>query len=114
MMLPPVDTGSILKLRQQILERSSALGQILGAGFRALGSDARCTDDELHAAVEAEPAEIIKATQTVEGGGWTLTAPVTIAVHSGERVNTLGQLPMACTHDKKTGKTTATLQLPGQ
>jgi flagellar hook-basal body complex protein FliE len=25
MMLPPVDTGSILKLRQQILERSSAL-----------------------------------------------------------------------------------------
>lgn len=35
------------------LERSSALGQILGAGFRALGSDARCADDELHAAVEA-------------------------------------------------------------
>jgi biopolymer transport protein ExbB len=35
------------------LERSSALGQVLAAGFRALGSDARCTEDDLRAAMEA-------------------------------------------------------------
>ena len=70
--------------------------------------------DTIHADLDAEPAEIIKATQTIEGGGWTLTAPATVAVHSGERTNTLGQLPLQCAHDRKTGKTTAQLSLPGQ
>ncbi|RZL43764.1 MAG: MotA/TolQ/ExbB proton channel family protein [Variovorax sp.] len=35
------------------LERSSALGQVLAAGFRALVSDPHCTDDDLRAAIEA-------------------------------------------------------------
>lgn len=91
-----------------------AMGQAIPLKTLVEQSSPLKAGDELHAGIEAEPAEIIKATQTVEGGGWTLTAPVTIAVHSGERVNTLGQLPMACSHDKKTGKTTATLNLPGQ
>ncbi|WP_229777679.1 MULTISPECIES: hypothetical protein [Deinococcus] len=70
--------------------------------------------DSIHADLDAEPAQIIKATQTVEGGGWTLTAPATVAVHSAGRENTLGQLPLQCAHDKATGKTTAQLSLPGQ
>jgi biopolymer transport protein ExbB len=35
------------------LERSSALGQVLAAGFRALVSDPHCTDDDLRATMEA-------------------------------------------------------------
>jgi biopolymer transport protein ExbB len=35
------------------LERSSALGQILAAGFRALSVDPRCTEEELRFAMEA-------------------------------------------------------------
>ncbi|WP_343757239.1 hypothetical protein [Deinococcus depolymerans] len=71
--------------------------------------------DTIHADLDAEPAQIIKATQPVDGGGWTLTAPATVAVHSrAGGVNTLGQLPLQCAHDKKTGKTTAQLSLPGQ
>jgi hypothetical protein len=70
--------------------------------------------DSIHADLEAEPVEIVRATQTIEGGGWSLTAPATVSVHSGGRVNTLGQLPLQCTHDRETGKTTAQLSLPGQ
>ncbi|MVN88090.1 hypothetical protein GO986_15160 [Deinococcus sp. HMF7620] len=70
--------------------------------------------DEIHAELEAEPAQVVRAAQPAEGGGWTMTGPVTIAVHSGERVNALGQLPLQCSHDKKTGKTIAQLSLPGQ
>ncbi|WP_291432301.1 hypothetical protein [Deinococcus sp.] len=70
--------------------------------------------DTIHADLDAEPAQIIKATQTTEGGGWTFTVPATVAVHNGERINILGQLPLQCAHDKKTGKTTAQLSLPGQ
>ena len=35
------------------LERTSALGQVLAAGFRAMGSAARPTEDELRGAMEA-------------------------------------------------------------
>jgi biopolymer transport protein ExbB len=35
------------------LERSSALGQVLAAGFRALSADPRCTEDDLRFAMEA-------------------------------------------------------------
>ena len=35
------------------LERSSALGQVLAAGFRALVNDPHCTDDDLRATMEA-------------------------------------------------------------
>ncbi|WP_034419259.1 hypothetical protein [Deinococcus frigens] len=69
--------------------------------------------DELHAELEAEPAQIIRATETIEGGGWTLTAPATISVRNGSRTRALGQLPMQCVHPK--GKETqAQLGLPGQ
>ncbi|MBZ9715167.1 hypothetical protein [Deinococcus multiflagellatus] len=69
--------------------------------------------DKLHADLNAESPEIVRAAQLAEEGGWTMTLPVNIAVHSGERVTTLGQLPMQCRHDKRTGKTTAQLGLPG-
>ncbi len=70
-------------------------------------------NDELHATLEAEPAQIIRATENIEGGGWTLTAPATIAVHSGSKTRALGQLPMQCAHVKGQ-ETQAQLQLPGQ
>ncbi|GAC1355058.1 MAG: MotA/TolQ/ExbB proton channel family protein [Variovorax sp.] len=35
------------------LERSSALGEVLAAGFRAVGTNARPSEDELRAAMEA-------------------------------------------------------------
>jgi biopolymer transport protein ExbB len=35
------------------LDRSSALGQVLAAGFRALSEEPRCTEDDLRAAMEA-------------------------------------------------------------
>ncbi|ALW87938.1 hypothetical protein AUC44_02675 [Deinococcus actinosclerus] len=91
-----------------------AMGQTIPLKTLVEQSSPLKAGDEIHASLEATSAEIVRATQTVEGGGWTLTAPATIAVHNGANVKTLGQLPMACTHDKKTGKTTATLQLPGQ
>jgi hypothetical protein len=70
--------------------------------------------DQLEAALEAEPAQIIRATEPVEGGGWTLNAPATISVQSGGRSRALGQLPMQCVHNRQDGKTVAQLQLPGQ
>ncbi|OLV18836.1 hypothetical protein [Deinococcus marmoris] len=69
--------------------------------------------DELRAELEAEPAQIIRATENIEGGGWTLTAPATISVHSGSKTRALGQLPMQCVHPKGQ-ETQAQLQLPGQ
>ncbi|MDV6375373.1 hypothetical protein [Deinococcus arenicola] len=69
--------------------------------------------DEIHATLEAEPAQIIRATENVEGGGWTLTAPATIAVHNGSKTRALGQLPMQCAHAKGQ-ETQAQLGLPGQ
>ncbi|UBV42895.1 hypothetical protein LAJ19_01300 [Deinococcus taeanensis] len=118
------DANGISKYRfieecKEIAEDSEALtvgamGQTIPLKTLVEQSSPLKTGDELRATLDAEPREIIKATQTVEGGGWTLTAPAAISIHNGARVSTLGQLPMACTHDKKTGKTTATLNLPGQ
>lgn len=88
--------GQSIPLRT-LVEQSAPLGQ----------------GDELRAELEAEPAQIIRATETVEGGGWTLTAPATISVHNGPRARTLGQLPMQCAHAKGQ-ETQAQLQLPGQ
>ena len=47
----------------------------------------------------------------VDGGGWTLTTPATISVtRSGVR-QTLGELPVQCSHSKKDDRTTAVVQL---
>ncbi|RZL57839.1 MAG: MotA/TolQ/ExbB proton channel family protein [Variovorax sp.] len=40
------------------LERSSALGQVLAAGFRAIHADPRCSDEDLHAAMEGAGREV--------------------------------------------------------
>lgn len=76
------------------------------------GGSPLAQDDAIHATLEAEPAQIIRATENIEGGGWTLTAPATIAVHNGARIRALGQLPMQCTHTKGQ-ETQAQLGLPG-
>lgn len=70
--------------------------------------------DRVTSTLEAEPKAIVKSTETVDGGGWNLTAPVTVAVTSGGKTRTLGQLPMQCAHPRSGGKTTASLQVPGQ
>ncbi len=118
------DAGGISKFKfieacKEVLEDTEEL--TVGAGGQSLplktlveqGSPLK-PGDKIHAELEAEPTEIVRAAQLAEGGGWAMTLPTTIAIHSGERVTTLGQLPMQCSHDKKTGKTTAQLALPGQ
>ncbi|MGI4777397.1 MAG: MotA/TolQ/ExbB proton channel family protein [Janthinobacterium lividum] len=40
------------------LERSSALGEVLASGFRAIHADPRCSDEDLHAAMEGAGREV--------------------------------------------------------
>ena len=40
------------------LERNSALGEVLASGFRALNADPRCSDEDLHAAMEGAGREV--------------------------------------------------------
>ncbi|MBB5236306.1 hypothetical protein [Deinococcus budaensis] len=65
----------------------------------------------LLAEIAAEPADLVNNTQTVPGGGWTLTAPADIRIQGQNAV--LGQLPMQCAHNKAQNSTVAQLQLPG-
>ena len=40
------------------LERNSALGQVLASGFKAIHADPRCSDEDLHAAMEGAGREV--------------------------------------------------------
>ena len=92
----------------------SAQGQAVPLKTLVEQSRPLAAGESIRTTLEAESAQIVRGTQTVEGGGWTLTGvPVTISV-VGKSTSTLGQLPMQCAYDKKAGKTTAQLQLPAQ
>jgi len=65
----------------------------------------------LLARIAAEPADLVNNTQTLPGGGWSLTAPADIRIQ-GQTV-VLGQLPMQCVRPKGETRAAAQLQLPG-
>ncbi|MBB5379241.1 hypothetical protein HNQ07_004756 [Deinococcus metalli] len=72
------------------------------------------TGEHVATLLDAPAAAVVSGTQPVAGGGWTLAnLPVTINI-VGKTTTALGQLPLQCAYDKKAGKTTAQLQLPGQ
>lgn len=70
--------------------------------------------ESIQSTVKTESVQLIEAASSVEGGGWSMTAPVNVAIQGKTGIRTLGTLPMQCAYSKKDGKTTANLQVPGQ
>ncbi|THF86838.1 hypothetical protein E7T09_12220 [Deinococcus sp. KSM4-11] len=92
----------------------NASGQAVPLKTLVTQSRPLATGERIGSALEAPAAAVVAGTQSVDGGGWTLAGvPVTISI-VGKKTSTLGQLPLQCSYDKKAGKTTAQLQLPGQ
>ncbi|WP_295817970.1 hypothetical protein [uncultured Deinococcus sp.] len=92
----------------------SAGGQAIPLETLVTQSRPLATGERIGSSLEAPSAAVVSGTQPLDGGGWTLTGvPVTISV-IGKTTTPLGQLPLQCAYDKKAGKTTAQLQLPGQ
>lgn len=92
-----------------------AMGQAVPLKTLVEQSRPLAAGERLGTSLEVESTQLVRAVQTVDAGGWTLSGlPVTINILKGSASTPLGQLPLECRHDKKTGKTTAQLQLPGQ
>lgn len=92
----------------------AAMGQSIPLRTLAGQGQALPATDHVHAELSQTSAQLVNGINAVSGGGWTLTTPATISVtRSGVR-QTLGDLPVQCSHSKKDDATTAVVQLPGQ
>ena len=96
------------KLPVNLGGQSVALEQVL-AQSRPLAAGER-----IQAETNSEAHEIVRAAQEAEGGGWNMTLPVLLSVEGPKGSTPLGQLGLQCTHEKASGKTTASILPPNQ